>query len=89
MIADSFDYSTFPGTAIFADGKLVESLSFGGTNGQTYNFGYLMQGSFYNRLAGAEVVTIKVLGAEALRLRFDDPGLWNEMSNCIAQYPSG
>lgn len=87
--ADGVDYDSFPGSAIFADGKPVAALSDGISDGTEFYFGAHIQSSYYNHLAEAKVLTVKILGEETHRITFDSGALWNEMSECVAQYPFG
>ena len=83
-----FDYDSFPGSAVFADGKLVAGLG-QISQGTRYIFGQTVQFAYFTDIVGAKVITIKILGEETHRIEMDDARLWNEMSNCSAQYPFG
>ena len=91
IYAQGFNYANFPGTAIFVDRQIIASMNpaSGNTSGTRYVFGEAIQKPYYNTLPAGKMLTIKVLGKETHRLNIDDPAFWNEMSNCMAQYPFG
>lgn len=90
---DSFtegvNYANFPGTSVFVDEKPLTVLIDGQTDKQDYRFGAGIQSMYYTRLPTAREFSIKVLGKETHRIRIDNAQLWNEMSECVAQYPFG
>jgi hypothetical protein len=88
-LADGLTYATFPGSGIFVDNKIVAVLTDGQTTGTDYYFGANVQGSYYNNLPVSRELSIKVLGKETHRFRIDNAAFWNEMSECVAQYPFG
>lgn len=89
IFADGVTYETYPGTAIFIDEMPLALLQDGLGGEREYVFGAYVQGPYYNALPQGRELTIKVLGTVTHRLRIDDPAFWNEMSNCMAQYPYG
>ena len=84
-------YDTFKGTGLFIDRQLVASLNSasGRTTGKTYYLGESIQRPYYNRFPAGREVTIKVLGKETHKVSIANPAMWNEISNCMGQYPFG
>lgn len=84
-------YANFKGTGLFIDGAIVASLNGGSgrTNGTSYFMGETIQQPYYNKFPAGRDVTIKVLGKETHKVSIDNPAMWNEISNCMAQYPFG
>ena len=84
-------YANFKGTALFIDREIVASLNAasGRTNGTSYFMGEAIQRPYYSRFPAGREVTIKVLGKETHKVSIDDPAMWNEISNCMGQYPFG
>ncbi|MDN3647064.1 hypothetical protein QWY75_12700 [Pontixanthobacter aestiaquae] len=90
VIAEGFTFATYPGTALFVDDKLIaRPFGEGMSDGRKYYFGAYTQANYYNMIPTGKEVVVKVLGEETHRVRIDDPAMWNEMSNCMAQYPYG
>ena len=90
IFADGITYENYPGTAVFVDNTLISGPNGGGViDGQKYVFGAYIQRPYYNKLPLGRELSIKVLGQETHRVRIDDRAFWNEMSNCMAQYPFG
>jgi len=89
ILAEGVTYEAFKGSGVFVDGKLLAGLTDGSTNQRNYVFGQGVQSTYYNALPTGTELTIKALGKERLRISLDDPAFWNEMSNCVAQYPFG
>lgn len=82
-------FSDYPGTAVFADGKFVAAMSAGMSNGHEYSFGHGFQGQYFGTLAGSQELSVKVLGKQTHTITFNGAELWNEMAECVAQYPFG
>ena len=89
IFAEGVDYDSYPGTAIFVDGQPVALPSFGVGKEREYVLGAYIQRPYYNVLAEGQEMTIKVLGKEKYEVSLPNPAFWNEMSNCMAQYPFG
>lgn len=90
IIKNGYTFATYPGTAFFADDRLVTApFGEGMSDGQKYVFGPYVQSNYYNLLPLARELIIKVLGKETHRVKLDNPAMWNEISNCMAQYPYG
>lgn len=89
VFADGVDYASYPGTAVFVDGEPIALPSFGVGKESEYVLGAYVQRPYYNVLAEGQEMTIKVLGKEKYKLSLPNPEFWNEMSNCMAQYPFG
>lgn len=89
IFAEGVTYDSYPGTGIFVDGELVAQITDAVGGPQEYVFGAYIQDPYYNQLAQGQQLTIKVLGKEILAMDNSDPAFWNEMSNCMAQYPFG
>ena len=84
-------YANFKGTGLFVDRELVASLNSasGRTTGTSYYMGETIQRPYYNKFPAGRELTIKVLGKETHKVSIDDPAMWNEISNCMGQYPFG
>lgn len=87
--AEGVTYADYPGTAIFVDELPLALMQHGAGAERQYLFGAYVQGPYYNALPLGKELTIKVLGKTRYSLAIDDPAFWNEMSNCMAQYPYG
>ncbi len=90
MMEAGLTYETYPGTALFIDEKLSAGYYqlWEGREPTSYMLGSL-QSYFYPMFPVGKTASIKVLGKEKYRFSIDNPGLWNEMSECIGQYPNG
>ena len=84
-------YDSFQGTGLFVDRQMVASLNSasGRTTGRTYYMGESIQRPYYNKFPAGREVTIKVLGKETHKVSIANPAMWNEISNCMGQYPFG
>ena len=84
-------YDNFKGTGLFIDRQMVASLNSasGRTTGRTYYMGESIQRPYYNKFPAGREVTIKVLGKETHKVSIANPAMWNEISNCMGQYPFG
>ena len=91
QFAPGVTYADFPGSALFVDGGIAARFDFGLTeNGATtYRFGRLQSRVWPKLKAGTEL-RVKILGKEAAVIRLPAAaGLWDEMQDCINQYPNG
>lgn len=89
-IAEGYTYETFPGTGIFIDNVLIATVDgHGKTLGKKYSLGGTLQRPYYNMMPLGSELSIKVMGEETHRIRIDNAAFWNEMGNCMAQYPFG
>ncbi|WP_422059085.1 hypothetical protein [Sphingopyxis sp.] len=93
--ADALDagvtYASFPGTALFVDGHVAARFVYGETaDGKTsYKLGHL-QSAVWSRLKAGTEMRVKLLGKEAAVVQLSAAtGLWEEMQDCIGQYPHG
>lgn len=91
IYAEGVNYDNYPGTALFIDEQVIGGMNpaSGRSQGTRYVFGETIQRPYYNAFPAGKELTIKVLGKETHRVSIDNPALWNEMSNCMAQYPFG
>lgn len=84
-------YASFPGTAIFVDGHVAARFVYGETAGgkTSYKLGHL-QSAVWPRLKAGKEMRIKLLGKETAAVQLSAAtGLWDEMQDCISQYPNG
>lgn len=84
-------YASFPGTAIFVDGHVAARFVYGETAGgkTSYKLGHL-QSAVWPRLKAGQEMRVKLLGKEAAVVQLSAAtGLWDEMQDCINQYPNG
>ncbi|MXO91243.1 hypothetical protein [Pontixanthobacter aquaemixtae] len=90
IMAEGVTFENYPGTALFVDDKLIAGpAGEGASHGQRYIFGPYMQSNYYNMLPLGTEIRVKVLGKDTHSVKIDDPAMWNEISNCMAQYPYG
>lgn len=91
ILTPGVTYANFKGTALFIDREIVASLNAGSTrtHGTSYFMGESIQRTYYHKFPAGHEVTIKVLGKETHKVSIDDPAMWNEISNCMGQYPFG
>lgn len=90
VMAEGLTYETYPGTALFVDGQLLGGPVTGAmTDPDVWVFGAGVQQPYYNLLPLGGELRVKVLGEEVHRIALPGPAFWNEMSNCMAQYPFG
>ena len=84
-------YASFPGTAIFVNGHVAARFVYGETaSGKTsYKLGHL-QSAVWPRIKAGKEMRVKLLGKEAAVVQLSAAtGLWDEMQDCISQYPNG
>lgn len=84
-------YASFPGTAIFVDGHVAARFVYGETAGgkTSYKLGHL-QSAVWPRLKAGREMRVKLLGKEVAVVQLSGAtGLWDEMQDCISQYPNG
>lgn len=91
ILAPGVTYDNFKGTALFIDRQIVAGMNAasGRTNGTSYFMGEAIQRPYYGKFPAGREVTIKVLGKETHKVAIDNPSMWNEISNCMGQYPFG
>ena len=89
VLDEGVTYDSFQGTAIFIDQKPVAMLNGEYLSmGTKYVFGAHIQRPYFNLMPIGRELTVKVLGKETHRFPIK-PALWNEIAECMAQYPFG
>lgn len=89
VLDEGVTYDTFQGTAIFVDQQPVAMLNGEYLSmGTKYIFGAHIQRPYFNLMPVGRELTVKVLGEETHRFPIDT-ALWNEIAECMAQYPFG
>lgn len=91
VLAVGVTRENYPGTALFLDGEFLSAFMDYPETAEpvTYVFGGL-QKHFYPRLRLGRELEVVVLGKEKFRFRIDgDDAFWDELDNCVAEYPNG